>query len=474
MTDDADYWKNDLLNRKEDAQLLHQFLVRRMLERQEVGRTGSYVLNLDAGWGHGKSFFLSGLKLMLEKNNHKVVLVNAWEDDYADDPLLAVVRAIKQAFPSGKGETAAKNLAIVGAKITAVGMRHGARALFSHVIGSAAVDEIVKAGGAFGKGGTEALRELLDASTDAAGKALLSQFEEGKAAVSEFRATLRKLIATSKLEPPLFILIDEVDRCRPSYAITLLERVKHLFEVDGVVFVIATDTQQLRHSVSAVYGAGFDGKAYLLRFFDRTYRFATPTRDLLIKKHVSESGIDMSLLSSPTKDNHHLFITNMADYFDLNPRELDRCFDVLQSVTTMWPPRQWRLQLLYLVPLIVGYCRNDELFSQLATLNAGAPFIRTYERAPLTITFDKIDDFGRKQGQESHQFSDVLANFLQIARKPVREILKMERSRDGMAGWVKRQFIDEAQQLRDRVEFVSATEYPDLVRRVARLSENPK
>lgn len=64
----------------------------------------------------------------------------------------------------------------------------------------------------------------------------------------------------------VFILIDELDRCRPSYAIEMLETIKHFFELKNYVFVVATDTEQLSHSVKAVYGDFFDGKEYLSRF----------------------------------------------------------------------------------------------------------------------------------------------------------------------------------------------------------------
>lgn len=69
----------------------------------------------------------------------------------------------------------------------------------------------------------------------------------------------------------MFVFIDELDRCRPTYAIELLETVKHLFEIKGMIFVIATDTDQLQHSIKAVYGNRFDARKYLDRFFHRSF-----------------------------------------------------------------------------------------------------------------------------------------------------------------------------------------------------------
>ena len=70
---------------------------------------------------------------------------------------------------------------------------------------------------------------------------------------------------------PMFVFIDELDRCRPSFAIELLEGVKHLFGIQGVCFVVSTNMAQLSESIKAVYGSGFDGYGYLKRFFDVEY-----------------------------------------------------------------------------------------------------------------------------------------------------------------------------------------------------------
>jgi hypothetical protein len=75
---------------------------------------------------------------------------------------------------------------------------------------------------------------------------------------------------------PMFVFIDELDRCRPTYAIELLETVKHLFDIPGLVFVIATNTDQLQHSIKSVYGVGFDANRYLQRFFNRSFELQAP------------------------------------------------------------------------------------------------------------------------------------------------------------------------------------------------------
>ena len=91
---------------------------------------------------------------------------------------------------------------------------------------------------------------------------------------------------------PLIVAIDELDRCRPSYAIELLEVAKHLFAVDHVVFVLAVNCEQLAHSVKALYGNDFDAEGYLRRFFDVDCQLPEPGRDAFIRAQLQATGID--------------------------------------------------------------------------------------------------------------------------------------------------------------------------------------
>ena len=78
-------------------------------------------------------------------------------------------------------------------------------------------------------------------------------------------------------------MIDELDRCRPTYAIELLETAKHIFGVDHVVFVLAVNRSELAHSVKALYGSEFGAEGYLRRFFDIDFMLPLPDREAFIK-----------------------------------------------------------------------------------------------------------------------------------------------------------------------------------------------
>lgn len=66
----------------------------------------------------------------------------------------------------------------------------------------------------------------------------------------------------------LVIVIDELDRCKPNYAVELLERIKHFFDDDRVIFVFSTNKEQLTHTIKKFYGYEFNASVYLNRFFD--------------------------------------------------------------------------------------------------------------------------------------------------------------------------------------------------------------
>lgn len=108
MTGDA--WQNDKLNRRADGEHLIEVLLDQFGKRRSDGQ-GSYILNVDAAWGQGKTFFLDCLREDLEGRGYIVASVNAWKDDHADDPLITVMAALDEALSphlpaKSKGEVA--------------------------------------------------------------------------------------------------------------------------------------------------------------------------------------------------------------------------------------------------------------------------------------------------------------------------------------------------------------------------------
>ena len=102
------------------------------------------------------------------------------------------------------------------------------------------------------------------------------------------------------------ILIDELDRCRPDYALGLIEAVRNLFAVDGVVVLLAINREELCHSIQSLYGAEFDTDRYLRRFVDLPYTLPPPSEDHLSAfalRLLSAARVESRVLSS--SEPHH-------------------------------------------------------------------------------------------------------------------------------------------------------------------------
>lgn len=247
-------WSEDFMDRGPSA----EFLTKYILANEYVK-----VLNVNSPWGAGKSFFLERWAKELGKK-HVCVSFNAWDSDYTSEPLVALISCIEQqvvdalslaSTDAGKGIINAGSLLVkrAGPLILKGLIRKVSGVELDDFIGDgagSAVDDVVKAlieeqAGTkenIGKFKTEVKRRLQQAAED-----------EGKIA-------------------PAFIFIDELDRCRPTYAIELLERIKHFFELEDCRFIIASDSTQLAHSIRAVYGQGFSSERYLNRFFDAEFK----------------------------------------------------------------------------------------------------------------------------------------------------------------------------------------------------------
>ena len=145
----------------------------------------------------------------------------------------------------------------------------------------------------------------------------LSDYQQLKEKVRDFRSTLSEIaknLSERNESHPLVVIVDELDRCRPSYAVELLETAKHWFMVDNIVFVLAVNRSELAHSVRVLYGERFDADDYLRRFFDLDFRLPTPERATFVTALFSATQIDQyfsvarSHLGTPGTETAYLLL----------------------------------------------------------------------------------------------------------------------------------------------------------------------
>jgi hypothetical protein len=294
------------------------------------------------------------------KEKHPVVYIDAWKQDYSDDPMLTVVSSIISALevhlPDGNKEAIAiKNKATRFFKAAAPLLVKG---LIKKATGMN-VDEIEPRDEEASEG-TD-LYNLSSEAGAALAKCLVDDHNEKLKTVKYLRDDIKSLIGaidpTKNLESPAFIFIDELDRCRPSYAVEMLEVIKHFFELENIVFVVATDTAQLQHAVKAVYGEGFDAQTYLGRFFRRRYSLPISKSRYEFVKNMIGEGYQLKAIwerytpAITVEGNLWNLISIVAGSFDLSLRETEQLADKFLAVLSSDTPTMNPYLLLILFTL---------------------------------------------------------------------------------------------------------------------------
>lgn len=223
-------------------------------------------LSVDGAWGSGKTSFLRMWQQHMANQGHHCVRFDAWQHDYCHHALLAIVHDILQSC-GGLQDPLAQEVWKAARRIAPRVMKQFLRDLLVGGLdrvsgGMVRVDNLVEAG--------------LAATDESLFTAHTEDLEEMKGLQESFKQLIEKTLTATPLKS-FIVIIDELDRCKPTFALELLEGVKHLFAVsDRVVFVFGIDRQQLAHTVSGAYGPGFNGLAYLRRIIELDFHLPAP------------------------------------------------------------------------------------------------------------------------------------------------------------------------------------------------------
>lgn len=217
----------------------------------------AYSMAIDASWGNGKTFFVKQTKMYLDAHNPHLksisdedreaiksvkynnalqpqisVYYDAWENDNDTDPILSLVYSIVNSVEID----------------------------YSFEQGSSIFEKAAKILEFFNGRNWSDLINVFKSST------VLDEIKQGKNIEMEIKDFLDSLL--SERGNRLIVFIDELDRCKPSYAIKLLERIKHYFDNDKITFVFSINAKELQNTIKKHYGNDFDACRYLDRFFD--------------------------------------------------------------------------------------------------------------------------------------------------------------------------------------------------------------
>ncbi|MEJ8629403.1 P-loop NTPase fold protein [Sphingomonas sp. I4] len=215
------------------------------------------------------------------------------------------------------------------------------------------------------------------------------------------------------MRAPMFVFIDELDRCRPTYAIKFLEDVKHLFNIEGIVFVVATDSEQLAHSVKAIYGAEFEARKYLRRFFDRVFVFPDAKRTALVSHLLQQAGIEAPKTFFHFAGNEPTaIITGWADHTRLSNRDLVQCFEIITTFVTSWE-HNVAIEPMYLLGLVFAFYADETLTFRILE-NGGR--IENSALSDWTISYQRYDS---SSGDMKMSKSNVLGVLQSVAGKKI-------------------------------------------------------
>lgn len=240
-----------------------------------------FTMTLTSEWGTGKTYFLKTWQQQLEKEAIPFVYYNAWEFEQDVDPLVALIGNIAKTIKAELDESFLKRLS---------------ESIKRKINKNSILDLL-------GKVTDKAIDVITDGVVNDVASKTLNSFKEEKSQTNNDNSLFDLLEALkdkihqkekyNDIKYPIVVMIDELDRCKPDYVISLLERIKHIFTMNGYVFVLSMDQEQLYATVEHVFGFKKDTDTnkdlrniYLQKFIDFNYKLAKPDLNSYIEQIV--------------------------------------------------------------------------------------------------------------------------------------------------------------------------------------------
>lgn len=406
IVEESDAFRNDALDRKAYGEALLNLVAR---------SSDELVISLDGRWGEGKSTFVKMWQGLLSEAKIPNIYIDAFANDYLDDAFISVASAItlfvEKNIEKGSGEKVAElknKTKRIGGQLLSWSAKVAIKAATLGAIKESELDELQDIKDDISKGASNLLGSIIEER--------LASHSKDIALIEEFRELLSEI--PSKLagagENPLVIIIDELDRCKPSFAIEMLEKIKHLFSVKNVVFILVMHKEQLEESVRCIYGQNIDAHTYLQKFINVetklpkqiTDRYTNDLRSYsrkLLQLHEMETwGDDKNIVDS---------IEPLADHFNLSLRQLEKVFTNLTLLYGSSGKNHLRL-----VPIIV--------FLSVIKIVRPQVFDRLLQQK---ISYSEVcDETGLKPNEEDHRKLYWLMNWLRFALLSEKEFNELD------------------------------------------------
>jgi hypothetical protein len=452
-------WADDRLCRRGIADFLTKFSQRK---HTETGH--GLTLAIDADWGQGKSFFVDRWRRQLESTGCICLHFDAWKNDISGSPVEAFlgmlfsevkniekkrskVDAIATSIQDAKKITARalrkaiyptmKLVAMQGfKKVVGVGLEEYKEYISNDTDGETVSDDKADSSSSLAKQGIALGEEALDNYFENAVGALGERLNH----LEQFRSSLTKLVESlnnaQDSNNPIYIFVDELDRCKPTFSIELLEGIKHIFSVSGVVFVLSINTEQLANSICAVYGEKFNGHMYLKRFADYQLTLPTPKFDDYIDELVGKrfdnlqtvTGIELRANPTYTKNGA---LKLLCDACQIDARTLRSVILRADAIVSVLPVGQ-KIAISWLYFLIIANHLSPVEFK---ALKAGKSELQDTTKLRQLLKSilknESVEIFYRNPMQSnqgagyvltSHALIDLILFYCNMARTPVKSL----------------------------------------------------
>lgn len=307
---ESEPYNEDLLGRNTTGYILLQLV-------QSFSK--GFVMALNGRWGSGKTTFVKMWQQQMKNEGYETIYYNVWENDYISDPLIGLIAEFKKKTNvAGKEQLTKFTHAISRISFSMVPSLLAIMVKHYTGIDIEGIDTAIK------EGSKEAI-DLLNKSVE--------NYLEQQESIKEFKNALKDYVNSmnsDKPQKPLVFIIDELDRCKPDFAVKTLERIKHLFSVENIVFVLAIDRVQLGNSIKGYYGSDLlDADDYLRRFIDVTYDLPFRVTNILVENVFNRFELNTIILKEDEQgiekyDSLLEFVTLMFHNKQLTIRQLEK------------------------------------------------------------------------------------------------------------------------------------------------------
>ena len=294
-----------------------------------------FVMAVNSAWGTGKTTFVKMWQQSLTDDGYRTLYFNAWENDLLSDPTIAILGELKKLLNT-KNEALFKKMLSYGAIFAKNILPALGKAILKPYIDT---DEIADAA----ENAIKAVTTIFEKEVD--------EYTKKKKGIDDFKILLSEYVEAEKGDHPIVFIVDELDRCRPDYAVEVLEKIKHFFSVKGIVFVLSIDKEQLGNSVKGFYGSDcINAEEYLRRFIDVEYMLPIPNYGVFCNYMYGYFQFDTffelmdrrMILQQEDEKGAFKFITlTLAKQHSLTLREIEKCFSHARLALNSFPINQY-------------------------------------------------------------------------------------------------------------------------------------